>query len=133
MRLEKYDNTRWHRAVGRVDMTIGMILVFFEQYIVAMKILIFISFLEVTFSFFFIFYPLYSGSDCVYSNVGFVSYGYLLLQNLAVKLIMTPELRHCASLKRDREFPTGDTEQAQSHVVPLSWIPSFPLSNPYTI
>lgn len=84
-------------------MTIGMILVFFEQYIVAMKILIFISFLEVTFSFFFIFYPLYSGSGCVYSNVGFVSYGYLLLQNLAVKLIMTPELRYCASLKRDKE------------------------------
>lgn len=31
MRLEKYDNTCWHRAEERVDMTIGMIPVFFEQ------------------------------------------------------------------------------------------------------
>lgn len=79
MRLEKYDNTCWHRAEERVDKTIGMISVFFEQYIVAMKILIFISFLGVMFSFFFIFYPLYSGTGCIYSNVGFISYGYLLL------------------------------------------------------
>lgn len=76
---------------------------FSEQQTDALRILIFVSFLGVSFQFPPL-YPLYSGIGCIYSNAGFVSQVYLLLQNLALELIKTLDLRFCASVKRDREI-----------------------------